>query len=295
MNKQVGLYYSPIKENVGCRKVYQNLIIGLQEMGVEVFHNKPAFLSGCLHGNHMALRQKILPPNCLIGPEIMVLPTEDPWIFKQWKYSTQPSEWVVNYMITFKETNSNLFYVWPVGINTNQFNETGRGNFQYDCFIYYKNVTHQTPITKLNTIKSMLDTNHLKYVVLEYGKYPEQALINATKNCKFGIYLTGTESQGLAIMETMASGVPVLVIEEKTFLYGGFTFTNENVSACPYFDDRCGMKTSMEMIVRDLPTFIKNVDEKKYNPRQYIIENHTMKMGAEKYYKILLEINGMKE
>ena len=35
--------------------------------------------------------------------------------------------------------------------------------------------------------------------------------------------------------------------------------------------------------------FLNNL--KKYNPRKYILENHTLKLGAQKYYDILLKIN----
>jgi hypothetical protein len=92
-------------------------------------------------------------------------------------------------------------------------------------------------------------------------------------------------------MEVMSSGVPVLVIEEKTFLYSDYKFTNENVSACPYFDERCGMKTTIETIGNDINMFIENVNSNKYNPRQYIVENHTLIKGAEKYVQILERVN----
>ena len=289
MIKTVSLYYTPIRQIAGCKKVVDNLVIGLQQMNVQVLHNQPSHFCGCLHGNVGKFLDKTLPKNTLIGPEIMVLPTEDvsPWsVYTHW---VQPSEWVVDYMITFKQTNKNLFYVWPVGINTEQFNETGRGNFEYDCFIYYKNVTKQTPVEKLSKVQKTLQAMNLKQVTLTYGQYPEQQLIEMTKKCKFGIFLTGTESQGLAIMECMSSGVPVLVVEEKNFLYGSFTFTSNNVSAVPYFDERCGMKTSMETFEKDLPVFIQNLQ--KYKPRQYILDNHTLVKGAQKYIDILEKIN----
>jgi hypothetical protein len=288
----VSLYYTPINKTVGCKKVYQNLIIGLNQLGINVAHNSPSRFCGCLHGSVLDFCHRTLPDNMLIGPEIMVLPTEDPSAFEKYKSWVQPAQWVIDYMITFKQTNKNIFYVWPVGINTEQFSNAGRGiNFEYDCFIYYKNITVQTPIEKLNRVKHVCDSIGFKYVVLQYGSYNESYLVEMTKKCRFGIFLTGTESQGLAIMEVMSSGVPVLVVEEKNFLYSGYTFTNENVSACPYFDDRCGMKTTIDNIGNDIKLFIENIKSNKYNPREYILENHTLMKGAEKYVKILEEVN----
>ena len=48
----------------------------------------------------------------------------------------------------------------------------------------------------------------------------------------------------------------------------------------------------IENPLKGLDEFLNKLD--KYSPRDYIIENHTLKMGAEKYYNILLEINGKK-
>jgi hypothetical protein len=220
----------------------------------------------------------------------MVLPSEIPDLWERWKYWTQPSKWVIDYMREFDVCKDNYMLTWAVGVDTERFNDTDRQYkaFEYDCFVYYKNVTQQTPISKLATLEKELKARGLKYKVLSYGSYSEEELAECTKKCRFGIFLTGTESQGLAIMEVMSSNVPVYVFDEKTFLYNGYTFSNNNVSSSPYFDEKCGVRSTDESFNTFDNEFMKNID--KYNPRDFIVNNHSLKHGAQRYMDILTHI-----
>jgi hypothetical protein len=293
---KIGLFTNFSKENpptpmTGCWKVFNNLIAGLNQLNIKVSLNQKEEMNGCLDGGALSDH---LPGNTLIGPEIMVLPTEmlDPW--KKWKYWTQPAQWVVDYMRTFQETKDNMMFVWPVGVDTERFNDLGRNksSFKHDCFIYYKNVTKQTPESKLNWVKSELEKRYLSYKVFSYGSYGEEEFVKATKECKFGIFLTGTESQGLAVMEVMSCGVPIYVFDEKTFLYGDYTFSNNNVSSCAYFDNKCGVRSTDNTFNTFDNEFIKKIDT--YDPRSFIVDNHSLKAGAKRYFDILTHIKNVK-
>jgi hypothetical protein len=281
---KIGLFYKMPNRMVGCWKVANNLIRGLQQLNIQVSENKIEEYNGSIHGSITEFENRTLPKNTLIGPEIMVLPTDMSWVWQTWNNLVQPSQWVVDYMRTFPITKNNKLWVWSVGIDTNQFNDDNK-NITTDCFIYYKNVTHQTPISKLNNVTNVLKSKNISYKVIEYGNYNEDQLKQLCKTCKFCIMLCGTESQGIAYMEILSSGVPMYVIDEKTFKYSSFTFTNDNVSSAPYFNNECGIKTTD---INSLDLFINNLD--KYNPRKYILENHTLKIGAQKYVDILLQI-----
>ena len=221
----------------------------------------------------------------------MVLPSEDPSLWNKWKNWTQPSQWVIDYMQTFNETTGCNMYVWPVGIDTEKFIPIGNGRKHFDCFVYYKNVTQQTPIQKLQRIQDVLNKKGISHAVITYGQYDEDGFRRLMKKCKFGIFLTGTESQGIAYMEALSSGIPLIIIEEKVFAYSNYSFSNANVSAAPYFDDRCGEKIDINDFDLKIGSFIQKL--KFFNPREYIIENHTLEKGAQKYYDILLKINDL--
>jgi hypothetical protein len=269
----------------GCRKLKLNLCRGLDELGVEYIENKEGDVNGCLHGAVQGFTNKTLPPDTLIGPEIMVLPTDMPSHWTKFKNWCQPSQWVVDYMKTFKECENTRFYVWPVGIDTDEFKHN-RGKTEQDCFIYYKNVTKQTPEQKLHYVRRELENRKLSYKVLEYGKYKEDELKHLSSTSKFCISLVGTESQGIGIMEIMSIGCPVYVIDEKQFKYGGYTFDGHNVSSTPYFNNECGL---IDKDLSKIDLFVNTIHS--YNPSNYIMNNHTCRHGAQKYIDILRRVN----
>jgi hypothetical protein len=282
---KIGLYTNTPRHINGCHKVVKNLTKGLDQLGIEWVENEEADYNGCIHGAVREFNNKTLPPNTLIGPEIMVLPSDMPQYWNRYRHWCQPSQWVIDYMQTFKECKNNRFYVWPVGIDTDEFKHN-RGKIEQDCFIYYKNVTKQTPEQKLHYVRRELENRKLSYKVLEYGKYKEDELKHLASTSKFCISLVGTESQGIGIMEIMSIGCPVYVIDEKQFKYNDYTFNGHNVSSTPYFSDECGMIVS-DMSKMDL--FLSNVSN--YNPSNYIMNNHTCKHGAQKYVDILRRVN----
>jgi len=277
---KVGLFFHKPNKIVGCFKVIFNLMEGLKLLGHTIVTNDYGDATGCLQGYPGMMGLK---PETLIGPEIMVLPTDNKEAWERFVYWTQPSQWVIDYMKTFKETEDANFYAWPVGIDTNRFNDDNR-NIKQDCFIYYKNVTNQTPIEKLRLVEKTLKDLNLTYSVITYGEYTEDMLIDQAKKSRFAIFLVGTESQGLAYMETLSMGTPILIWDDmRTFKYGNYSFTNKNVSSAPYWDKRCGMKST------GLLSFLNKLN--RFNPREFIVENHTLKMGAQKYVDILEKIN----
>jgi hypothetical protein len=288
----VGLFYNNVSTKMsGCYKVCQNLVRGLKELNIETHTNRlTPVLNGCLQ--NCAISQFAgLPPKTLIGPEIMVLPTERPRLFQQFKHWTQPSEWCVNHFKRYKETENNEMHVWPVGVDTEKFNDLNRGNFEYDCFVYFKDVTKQVTTKDLELVISQLNTRGLKHKVFVYGKYKEEEFIQGIKKSKFGIFLTGTESQGIAYLEVLSMGCPIYMIDTQEFLYESCRYTDPLISAAPYFDESCGVKTLSKSLGVEFDTFINNLA--KYQPRNYVVNNHTLKLGAQKYYDILLKINGL--
>lgn len=286
---KIGLYCEypkPGQTIKGCQKVVMNTVKGLEQLGIEVKLNTNLPLCGCLQ-NTRELQTKQVPSHALIGPEIMVFADDIPWMWDKYKFWTQPSQWVVDNMKTNLITKNAKFYPWPVGIDTDKFNENDKNLIQ-ECFIYYKDVNKTTPLSKLAKVEQEVIKRRFTYRVLKYGSYKEEELIKATKECKFGILVTGTESQGIAYMEMLSSNVPLLVWDENYLTFRGREYTQrQNISSAPYFDDLCGVKVQnfdsrvLDQFISKLPT---------YKPREYILNNHTLKLGAQKYYDILLKI-----
>ena len=286
---RIGFFYNKSQKITGCQKVGLDTLRGLRELGVDVRENQLGDMNGCVHGTP-EFRNMTLPPKTLIGPCIVVLPTENKGMYSTWQHFVHPCKWVFDYMQTFPLAQNARHYYWPVGIDTERFNDKLRGHFEYDCLVYYKNVTKQTPDSKLGTVERELEKRKLSYKVIRYGSYTENQMKHLAAVCKFCIFLAGTESQNIAIMEMMSMGIPIYVLDCKVMEYQSFRYESEHVSSAPYFSEECGVKVN-GMDFDKFDQFWRNYH--RFKPRNYILENHTLKKGAEKYLNILKEVNGV--
>jgi len=278
---KIGIWHKTPDRIVGCKKVVDNLKKGLDQLGQEYIENQLGDINGCIHGSVPEFKNRTLPKKTVIGPEIMILPEEMPDAWSAYKNWIQPSQWVVDYMKQSYLTRRTNFYVWSAGIDVKQF-YCNRLDTDQDCFIYYKNVTRQTPVEKLQKVKNHLDKKRITYKVIEYGIYDENRLIELASKSKYAIWLVGTESQNIALMEVLAMDCPIYVINEPEFSYHAYKF--QGASSAPYFDYRCGI---IAKDINKLTEFIDNLNN--YAPHSYIQEYHTCKKSAERYIEILKE------
>lgn len=282
---EIGLFFNLPHKMCGCWKVIDNTIRGLTLLGHTVSENQLSDVNGVLQIE--PLQKMDFPFNTLIGPEIMVLPNEHPNLWAKYKNWVQPAQWVINYMHQFKEINGCNLWTWPVGIDTDKFHVERGEDFAYDCFVYYKNVTKQTELDKLDAVIKYLEQSGMKFIVLKYGEYDEAQKKMAAINCRFGIYLAGTESQGIALMEFLSMDVPMYVLDEVQFKYSGFTYSDNTVSSAPYFDVDCGIKIRGFNL-----SYIPQMLKRKFTPREWILNHHTLQDGAKRYVEILRTAHG---
>ena len=254
----------------GPSKVYINLLKGLRLLGHNIKEGQYDEFNGSLiMGNH--------PPNTLMGPNVMVLPTDNINFWKQYTNFVVPSKWVYDLYRSFDITNNTNIRIWSVGIDTDLFKSDDNIKIN-DCFVYFKNRNQ----TELNEVTSFLNNNNIKYEIITYGSYNENYLIDLCKKSKFCILLDNTESQGIAYMEILSANIPIYVIDLKIW-NNRFPATS-----VPYFDENCGIiDTTLNDSSFDI--FYKKLNS--YNPRKYIIENHTLEISAQKYVNILENIN----
>lgn len=268
MNEEVGIFANNFSTNNGPGKVVNNLLSGLKKINIEFSINTICELNGCLQPTNF----NFLPSSTLIGPNIMVLPKDMPFIWKMFRYHVSPSVYVKDIYSTFKEVENCQIDIWPVGIDTEKFSDRQK-NIKYDFLVYFKNRKQE----ELDQVIDFLNKNKLSYKVLKYGTYNEAEFLTLLSECKSCVLLTHTESQGIAYMEILSTNTPCVV-------YSIETKYNMPHSSVPYFDTRCGIKTDNinENIIHD---FLKSYDN--YSPREYIVENHTLEKSAQNYINLL--------
>lgn len=278
MRKEVNLHFGSTSRGPG--KVVENLSRGFVELGWTVTANAPIkrdVYQGCLQSvsalNH-------LDRDVVVGPNLFVIPSDWGQFCKKFDHYIVPCNWVKDIYLSYEEMSHATIDVWPVGIDVNTWNKTT--NFSNRrILVYFKSRKE----TELNEITSYLDKKGLNYEVLRYGSYKEKDLYDACLRCDSCILLTGTESQGIAYMQILSTGIPCYVIDKTDFDY--FDQYKKNppyATSVPYFNDKCGIRDSI-FTIEHYEKFLDKLES--FNPRSYIEENFSLIKCAQNYIQIL--------
>lgn len=282
------------KHNRGPRKVVKNLLLGLDEIGCPYVTNAALEATPLLwiHDDPHALKATLelaKPPLILAGPNIYTLPSELPYIKKDFPLIwLHPAPWVAKFWETFQSQRLPSA-IWPVGIDTKVFSPINTNKKEL-VLVYNK----QRSTSEVNTVCEALEGQNERFQVLTYGNYQEAEYQKLLKEAKALIWVGRSESQGIALLEALSMNVPILVWDvEKFGQWSGpgqatFSMAQLNfspVTAAPYFDETCGLRfTNKAEINEQLTKFLDKLST--FTPRLYI-ENHlSLKKQAEAFLEI---------
>jgi len=269
----VGIHFHYNGVMNGCYKVWYNTILGMDKAGLP--H------STCIEKYNGAINTfENMPRNTLVGPETMVLPRENYELWRKFKNFAVPCQWVKDSYLKDEATHGHNIMIWPVGVETDKWvwgKDKSRSEITGIVFNKTVNLSKETVERRTEEVMKELDECDVKTIPITYGKYQEEELLSATRKADFAVWIGGTESQNIALLEVLSAGVPVYVYDQLEQSYAGLT-------SAPYFDERCGRK---ETVPDYLPDFINDV--LKYKPRDFIMEHFTVDHCARKYYQQLTE------
>ena len=274
------------KEVRGPEAVFAGLVKGLTELGVDYkINQKPisqiqtvCVVSG-IKTLKWAIEQKKLGKlkKIMAGPNLVIAPTDRGGILKSPLINRiiVPSLWVEDFYIKSASALAGKISVWPAGVDVPRaggsekstefliYNKLGKGKLFFDVSNYLKH-------------------HKFKFGVVDYGRFKQQEYFKLLESSRYLIYLSESESQGLAMFEAWARNVPVLVWDK------GF-FEHENVRvegnvASPYLREEAGGRFRD---FREFQEILKSFLQTAFKPKEYIEKNFTFKIAAENFLKVL--------
>ncbi len=186
----------------------------------------------------------------------------------------------------------------PFGLDTDQFAPAGaRGD---DILVYFKYRSEAdlhavlTEVGRLN--KSREKPREVR--VFRYGSYARDEYRNALRQCAYGIWIGGHESQGFALQEALSSGVPLLVwtahsMYDELDKLGRPVFEEHKkkglklaATTVPYWDDRCGsIVHDLDGLAATLPKFDETF--RRFDPRAYVLQHLSIPAAIQKLAALL--------
>ncbi|HEY9535077.1 MAG TPA: glycosyltransferase family 1 protein, partial [Mucilaginibacter sp.] len=184
----------------------------------------------------------------------------------------------------------------PAGIDTQRWAPAAAITKKFDVLIYNKIMWNkeENSIHLRQPIIDKLNNMGISYHEITYGQYNENEYYNLLQQCRAMIFLCEHESQGFACCEALSMNVPVFAWDQGYWLDPNRFEWNDPVvpaTSIPFFDERCGMSfKDIRQFNDQFYTFWNNTINEKYNPRQYVLENLTLKKSAERMLEIIRSV-----
>lgn len=261
MKGNLGIFHCSMA--MGPGKVVGYLLMGLNELKIDYKLNELSDNNLVLQ-NHKIIYEEGAIKNLILGPNVFDLPKDNKIAMNHDGYKTLivASDWVKKlYTRWIPEAK---VAVWNVGIDYNKYQNI-QAEKKYDFLVYHK----RRSVEDLNSAVAFLEKNKLKYRVISYGTYADSDFVNIISECKYGLIINNTETQGIAIQEMMSCNLPLLVWDVKEWTDRG----SDNLAyatSIPYFDNRCG---EVFFSIHEIDYRYQKLINSEYDPRSYIKEH----------------------
>lgn len=228
----------------------------------------------------------------IFGPHFSVFPNEklDKINKKQSNlFYIMPCQWCIDIWKNYYKVKINMI-PFPFPVNTDKFNQIYDINDKRRnlVIIYYKSRN----LEDLEYVLDFVYKKKEKFKLFSYkNRYNENDFIQHLHICKYAYILDAGESQGFALEEIMASNVPMLVwnVKDLSQEYSENSYPPYKTTSIPYWDDRCGeVFYEKEEMDNTYELFIKRIEEGKYKPREYVIDNLAVDKCALKFNELFM-------
>lgn len=279
----------------GVMMIAISLMKGLDKIGVPYRFNDYSYIKkhpreiACIIGKPHLIFERTWENPVIFGAGVYSHPIECPDLFIKYpnvKRFLVPGEWMRKMCEPYY---TDKVVAWPAGIDTDYWSPAAAADKEFDFLIYNK--IQGGPLT--DDIISILERQNLTYQLVSYGNYRQPELKHKLSSSKAAIFLSKSETQGLAYQQILSAGIPVLAWDRGGYWQDPAYFPDkvkyQPVSSVPYWDSRCGLKFSgIDEFSIKLSEFMEKTDQ--FKPRNYILENLTLEKSAKMYYDIFQQV-----
>jgi len=284
----------------GIQSVHLNLVRGLEKIGAPFVSNipyseiRPDDRVGVIGVDRECLDGYNQPNPILAGVAVAAHPMEWPTLFEDKPVSRYVvhCDWV---KAMYEKVYGPRVVTWAVGIDTDFWSPPVAGREKpIDFLIYDKVMWDRERVHRalVDPILKELTRRNLRYQIIRYGDYKRTEFRDALHRSKAMLFLCEHETQGLAYQEAMSCGVPILAwdpgawLDPWRFRYGE---TIVPATSVPFFDERCGMTfQGAPDFPGQLSAFLDSAST--FASREYVIENLSLEISAQRYVEMLDDI-----
>lgn len=283
----------------GPHSVTKSLINGLSQLGVPFNYNPSREVDVAdlviVLADPNALRQAITLKRSgrikklLAGPNLVVLAKDDGGILAapEVDICIVPSYWVQPSYEDDQPSLKNRIQIWYAGVDVDYWRpqKTLQQKLEQgykDVLVYWKTESQEF----CNRAESALKRHGFNPIRLRYGAYSRDQFKAQLEKVLFAVFITRSESQGIAFAECWAMDVPTLVWDpqQPLAIKGKVHWP---IAACPYLSIWTGLlwknENELSVLVHNIATQLR-----QFAPRDWIIDNMTDEISAKRLYAIAI-------
>lgn len=267
----------------GPVSVYKALVEGLHALHIPVqVNNRDASAVACVLSGVKTLQWAIEQKKrgtiklLLAGPNIVISPEDAQRVLLSDHIDAVlvPSEWVRQFYMHYGIQPEKI-KVWAAGVSVPHQVHTAK---KYDFLLYDK----AENADMIQEIQHILKQQSFSYHTLKYGTFSRADYYKALACSRYLLYISPSESQGLAMFEAWAMDVPSLHWERGFYEYKGYRY--EGRTSTPYVHPDVGMAfTDVIELSKILATFVGHT----FFPKRYILNGFTQVQSAQHLLSII--------
>jgi hypothetical protein len=299
--KKITVLTAPIGRNDvswrgGPSSVKRSVIDGLQKLGIPFNVNPQSIteVGDVVHvlSNIDALRQAIQLKRdgrikkLLAGPNLMVRSNEVNHLLASPEIDIciVPCDWVKNAYREDEISLKNRIQSWYAGVDTDFWCPPVKKSASNNVLIYCK--LNQSGYEQFyQKVEEILRKNQWVPVRICYGSYSSEQFKQLLSKVAFSVFLSRSESQGIAYAESWSMGVPTLCWDpnEPLWIQGKCYWP---VASCPYINPNVGASwknfDELEGLVKSIKDLLP-----AFSPREWVLQNMSDEVSAQLLLKIV--------
>jgi hypothetical protein len=187
-------------------------------------------------------------------------------------YYVVPSEWVKDLVIKDCVKLEDRVLCWSAGVDSEYWKPGTKTGQRNKALIYWKTEPEEFCQEVVNVVRQQgiqpLLIKYGAYTIAEYKEKLDQSFVT--------IFISRSESQGIALAESWSMNVPSLVFDPGEFFFNGRMVYN--VSSSPYLTRSTGLtwkdREDLKRIIADKTVF------NDFSPREYVLKRFTDEYSA---------------
>lgn len=224
----------------------------------------------------------------MVGPNIVGYP-EEANSFISWPLVDaflSPSEWPVQNFIRFIPSLQGRTRIWFAGVDETSWKPSLKFPQKDDKKVL---VYRKSNPEVCNQVENILRAHGFSVFSVSYGSYSQEQYKILLAQCKFAVFISSSESQGIALAEAWSMDVPTLVWNPKGSIhYAGHEY--QNITSSPYLNSMVGSEwRTWDEFNSLLVNF--EINSSLYQPRRWVLLNMTDKISAQTLIGLVREMN----